>query len=365
MGVVYERAWLQEQVGEEQRIRRDVLAHLDQTDLNLLKECPHCGACFDSAARVCSADGTELTVTLPVERTIDRKYRLDRRIGRGGMGAVYEGTDLRLNRKIAVKVMIGSLFGNRSALRRFEREAKAAALLNHINIVAIHDFGMIGQDGAYLVMERVFGSTWRAELQRRGSLPPPRAAEWFAQLLAGLRAAHEAGVVHRDLKPENVLVVPLEGDSERIKILDFGLAKLRLFESGDTQSLTMAGGILGTVGYMSPEQLSGAESDERSDIFSVGVMAFEAITGRRPFEGRNYAEILTSMMRGRIQLAGDSPQIAALNDVLARCMANDPAARYRSVVELQSFLLDALKGCPAVVAAAGLGGDAVTRSLGQ
>jgi serine/threonine-protein kinase len=159
-------------------------------------------------------------------------------------------------------------------------------------------------------MERVYGSTWREELERRGALLPAMAADWFSQLLAGLQAAHQAGVAHRDLKPENVLVVQREASPELIKILDFGLAKMRLFETGETQSLTMAGGILGTVGYMSPEQLSGTESDERSDIFSVGVMVFEAVTGRRPFEGRNYAEILTSMLRKPTQVPGSSPEVA-------------------------------------------------------
>jgi hypothetical protein len=363
MGVVYERAWLQEQVGEEQRIRREVLAHLDQTDVNLLKECPCCGACFDSAVRACASDGAELTVTLPVERTIDQKYRLDRRIGRGGMGAVYEGTDLRLNRKIAIKVMIGSLFGNRAALRRFEREAKAAAMLNHINIVAIHDFGMIGQDGAYLVMERVHGSTWREELERRGAILPAIAADWFDQLLAGLTAAHQAGVAHRDLKPENLLVVQREANSDLIKILDFGLAKMRSFESGETQSLTMAGGILGTVGYMSPEQLSGGESDERSDIFSVGVMAFEAVTGRRPFEGRNYAEVVASMSKDPAQVPGDGPEVAELNKVLARCLATDPTGRFGTVCEMKAPLVTALRACPAVANDRGQSGHVPTRSL--
>jgi serine/threonine-protein kinase len=249
-------------------------------------------------------------------------------------------------------------------LRRFEREAKAAAMLNHINIVAIHDFGMIGQDGAYLVMERVYGSTWREHLLRLGALSPARASEWFGQLLAGLRAAHEAGVVHRDMKPENVLVVPLENNSERLKILDFGLAKLRMFETSETQSITVAGGILGTLGYMSPEQLGGGDSDERSDIFSVGVMAFEAVTGRRPFEGRNYAEVLTSMMRAQVRLPGDGAEATALNAVIARCLANDPTARYDCVADLQASLPAALQVCPPLVASAHPSADAATRSIG-
>lgn len=364
MGIVHERVWLKEQIGEERRIKREVLVHLAETDVNLLKECPRCGACFDSAARACDGDGTELTLTLPVERAIDGKYRLDRRIGKGGMGAVYEATDLRLNRKIAIKIMVGSLFGNREALRRFEREARASAHLNHPNIVALYDFGMIGQDGAYLVMERVYGSTWRAELERRERLAPEVAADWFNQLLNGLRTAHEAGVVHRDLKPENALVTPLQGSGELIKILDFGLAKMRRFEGGGTQSITMIGAVLGTVGYMSPEQLAGRESDERSDIFSVGVMVIEAITGARPFEGRSYSELATSMLSEPRLLPGDSPEVLALNALLARCLARDPADRFHTVAEMQGSLVSALRACPPGVAGQSQSADIPTRNIG-
>ena len=367
MGVVHERAWFKEQVGEEQRIKREVLAHLAQTDINLLKECPQCGACFDSTARICDNDRAELTLTLPVDRTIDGKYRLQRRIGKGAMGAVYEATDIRLNRKIALKVMVGSLFGNRQALRRFEREARASALLNHPNIVAIYDFGLIGQDGAYLVMERIYGSTWRTELQNRRALAPEVAAEWFRQLLAGLKVAHEAGVVHRDLKPENVLVTPLENNAALIKILDFGLAKMRQLEGSETQSITMVGGVVGTVGYISPEQLGGVESDQRSDIFSVGVMVVEAITGRRPFAGHSYTELITSMLNQPFELPGDSPEIKVLNALLAKCLARNPADRFHTVAEMQSDLVNALKACPASIASQNHGqpgGDIPTRSIG-
>jgi serine/threonine-protein kinase len=170
--------------------------------------------------------------------------------------------------------------------------------------------------------------------------------------------------VHRDLKPENVLVVQREANAELIKILDFGLAKMRLFESGETQSLTMAGGILGTVGYMSPEQLSGGESDERSDIFSVGVMAFEAVTGRRPFEGHNYAEVVASMSRGPAQVRGDGAEVAELNKVLARCLASDLTGRFSTVSEMGALLVSALRACPAVATDRGRSGHVPTRSLG-
>jgi len=140
-------------------------------------------------------DGIDLTLTLPVPRIIDGKYRLDRLIGRGGMGAVYEARDLRLGRDVAVKVMIGGQFGREAALRRFRREARAVARLNHPNIVALHDFGELEGGGAYLVMERIHGASLRAELRRAGSFKPADAAEWFDQVLDGLNAAHEHGVV--------------------------------------------------------------------------------------------------------------------------------------------------------------------------
>ena len=158
--------------------------------ISLLKECPTCGACYDSTADRCERDGAELTLTLPIERTLDGKYRLERALGRGGFGAVFEASDLRLQRQVAAKVMMGSLFGDATALRRFEREARAAARIDHRNITRVHDYGAVGSGGAYLIMELVAGRTWRAELQRSGVIAPARASEWFRQLLDGLQFAH-------------------------------------------------------------------------------------------------------------------------------------------------------------------------------
>jgi hypothetical protein len=363
MALVCENVWLQERVEDEGRIRRDVLARLEESQINLVRECPRCGACYDRDAAICSTDGTELTVTLPVERVIDRRYRLESRIGRGGMGAVYQATDLRLNRAVAVKLMVGSLFGNPAALRRFEREARATARLVHSNIVAIHDYGTVGSDGAYLVMERVPGVTWRHELEKRGTLPPETAARWFDQLLDGLGAAHAAGIVHRDLKPENVLV-----DRDQIKILDFGLAKMRQQDDADTHSVTMPGTVVGTLGYMAPEQLAGRGADERSDLFSAGVMAVECITGRPLFRG-GYSEVLAAMLREDVQLPGESPAAGRLNAVLRKCLAADPERRFQSAAEMRRELPAALAACPPPATGQREGGhtdegQADTRSMG-
>ena len=335
LGQVCERAWLEDRVDQESRIRREVLAHLD-SEVNLLQECPQCGACFGRDARICPEDGSELTCSLPVEHVIEGKYRLERRIGRGGMGAVYEATDLRLRRSVAVKILTGSLFGNRLALRRFEREARATARLVHQNVVSIYDFGALGCDGAYLVMELLRGMTWRGELNRCIHVAPELAISWFDQLLSGLAAAHNAGIIHRDLKPENVLI-----SDGCIKILDFGLAKIRE-GGGDTHSETVAGTVLGTVGYMAPEQLLGQASDERSDIFAVGVMLAEVVSGRRPFPGGQTRGSAYFDVEGGLRLPGDGRAIDGLNAVLGKCLAKNPQNRFQTTAELRPELIGAL-----------------------
>lgn len=346
IGVVYENIALRESARREAQIKRSVLARLDGTTINLLHECPRCGACFDRALETCAADGSALELTLPVERIVDGVYRLERRVGTGAMGAVYRATDLRLGRPVAVKLMIGSLFGNHAALRRFEREARAAARLSHPNIVAIHDFGTLGTDGAYLVMEMIEGLTLRAELRKAGTLPPAVAALRFDQLCAGLSAAHAAGVVHRDLKPENLIVEQLTGGGELLKILDFGLAKVTAIDDAGTASVTMAGAVVGTLGYMSPEQLLGEEVDERTDTFSAGVLVVESLTGRRPFAGVSFQELLHATLNDSYRLPGNEDGTGRLNGVLGRCLAKRREDRPR-IAEIRRQLVDAIHEFPA------------------
>jgi hypothetical protein len=369
MAVVYENVWLKEQASKDQKIKHEVLGRLEEQQINLVKECPACGACYDSTSDVCAKDQRELTLSLPVERTIENKYRLEQMIGRGGMGAVYEATDLRLNRRVAIKIMLGNMFGDRVALRRFEREAQASARLNHPNIISVYDYGAIRTDGAYLVMEMVRGSTLRSELQRVGRLDPKTAAAWFTQLLEGVKAAHQAGVIHRDLKPENVLIssdAPTreksrEESSEQIKVLDFGLAKILQVEPANPQSLTTPGTIMGTFAYMSPEQVTGEAVDERSDIFSLGVMVVEALTGHRPFAGRTSAELITAILSAPFHLPGEASEVQQLDEVLQRCLAKDWGQRFASVAAMQQELIPAIQHCPAL-APAGTAGDATMGS---
>src|SRR6476661_4846525 len=214
-------------------------------------------------------------------------YEIVAPIGAGGMGEVYRAKDPRLGRDVAIKVLPASFSTDDDRLRRFEQEAKAAGLLNHPNITAVYDIG--SHDGApYVVTELLEGETLRAALAG-GSLSPRRAIDYALQMAHGLAAAHEKGIVHRDLKPENLFVTK----DGRVKILDFGLAKLTQADSSGPQTNlptapvnagTEPGMVLGTLGYMSPEQVRGRTADARSDIFSFGAILYEMLSGRRAFQ---------------------------------------------------------------------------------
>jgi eukaryotic-like serine/threonine-protein kinase len=349
IGLVYENQHLRERVRLEADVRRDVLGRLGEHGLSLLKECPKCRACYDSTANRCEQDGAELILTLPVERTLDGKYRLERALGRGGFGVVYEATDLRLQRRVAAKVMMGSSFGDVTALRRFEREARAAARIDHQHITRVHDYGSVGSGGAYLIMELVAGRTWRDELKTSGVIAPARAAEWFRQLLEGLQFAHSMGVVHRDLKPENVMII---AGGDELKIMDFGLAKVLGGVTGNSESLTEAGAVMGTFGYIAPEVFTGGPVDERADIFAIGVMLVETFVGVRPFDGQTQHEILSSVLNSNYHLPGESIEIRALDGVVQRCLAKDPRDRYGSASEVAEELVPTLGRCTGIDAGA-------------
>ena len=350
IAVSRENVRLKERVDHDRRIRHEVLAHLETGHVNLLKECPSCGACYDASASTCGSDGTELQLSLPVERTIDGKYRLDRLLGKGGMGAVYEAADLRLGREVAVKIMLGRAFGDRQALRRFEREAQASARLAHLNIVTVFDFGAAGATGAYIVMELVRGRTLRAELERRGRVPPLTAARWFEQIFSAVTAAHRQRIVHRDLKPENVMIVD---DAGLVKVLDFGLAKITSIDAEDTGGLTQPGVVIGTSGYMAPEQLTAGTMDERTDIFALGIMVAETVTGRRPFRGRTSAELLAAILNDPLELGVEGPAWRRLESILRLAVAKDPSARFPTVDEFGGEVLPALRALPEAAAGEG------------
>ncbi len=225
-------------------------------------------------------------------------YEILSAIGAGGMGEVYKARDPRLGRDVAIKVLPASLSADPERLHRFEQEARAAAALNHPNILAVHDIGQ--HDGApYIVSELLEGETLRERLNG-GALPVRKAVEYAVQIAHGLAAAHEKGITHRDLKPENVFVT----SDGRVKILDFGLAKLTQPDTAlagasalpTTPPNTQAGIVLGTVGYMAPEQVRGLPADHRSDIFAFGAIVYEMLSGQRAFRGETTADTMGAIL---------------------------------------------------------------------
>ncbi|MBZ5593614.1 MAG: protein kinase [Acidobacteriia bacterium] len=337
MAILYENISLQERLQEERKTAQQMRARVEAQGIPWLQECPQCGRCFDSSIRNCDEDGSELILSCPVLQVIDGRYHLERALGKGGMGAVFEASDLRLKRKVAIKLVLASTVGDPASLRRLGREARALARLSHPNIVATYDFGMIESEAAYLVMEFVPGSTLRTEITK-GRILPAIAADWFDQLLEGVKAAHAAGVVHRDLKPENVLIASPDNGKRQVKIADFGIAKWSL-PGLESTNLTAPGTVVGSFHYMSPEQLAGQTVDERSDIFSVGVMVFEVLTGQIPFKGKTYTERIVSILQDSPQFESALPGASDLHAALGRCLAKNAADRFTSAAQLQAEIV--------------------------
>jgi eukaryotic-like serine/threonine-protein kinase len=279
-------------------------------------------------------------------------YEVISGIGAGGMGEVYRARDTRLGRDVAIKILPESLSRDTDRLRRFEQEAQSVAALNHPNILAIHDIG--AQNGTpYLVSELLEGSSLRHELDQ-GRLSTRKAADYAVQMAQGLAAAHDKNIIHRDLKPDNVFVTR----DGRVKILDFGLAKLTV--TGDqpesatlTSAATEPGKVMGTVGYMSPEQVRGANVDARTDIFSFGAVLYEMVSGQQAFRRDTAAETMTAILKE------DPPELSEMTQpvspgmqrIVARCLEKRPEQRFQSAKDL-AFALEALTGTSTKSAAA-------------
>jgi len=276
------------------------------------------------------------------------RYRILRVIGEGGMGTVYEAEQENPRRTVALKVVRAG-FVNEHLLRRFEQESNLLGRLQHPGIAQVHEAGTANSGSGpqpYFAMELVRGRTLRAELRRHGACPPAVAAEWFEQVFAGVAAAHAQGIVHRDLKPENAIIASGPDGRDRIKVLDFGLAKLVAAGNEETRGLTQAGAVIGTPGYMAPEQMTGGAIDERTDIFALGVMVAEAVTGTRPFDGQTTNEILAAVGMQPIQFKGDGPHWRELERVLQLAVARSPGDRYRHINDLVGSVLPALRAFP-------------------
>ncbi|HYC93991.1 MAG TPA: protein kinase [Thermoanaerobaculia bacterium] len=275
------------------------------------------------------------------QNTMLGPYQIAGIVGEGGMGVVYRAKDTRLGRDVAVKILTNVAFSDRERLLRFEQEARATGMLNHPNLLTVYDVGRDPEDNPFLVTELLEGETLRGRLER-GPLSPRKAVDAALQMAQGLAAAHEKGIVHRDLKPDNIFLTR----DGRLKILDFGIAKLtRAGADGPTfeMAATEPGMVMGTVGYMSPEQVRGESVDHRSDIFSLGTIFFEMLTGTRAFKRNTAVETLTAILKedppDLTELLPTAPP--ALERLLRRCLEKDREQRFDSARDL-GFNLETL-----------------------
>ena len=276
-----------------------------------------------------------------IGRSIGDRYRVVARLGRGGMGALYRAHDTTLDRSVAVKVLNPALVAEPTVAQRFDREALAVSRLDHPNCVRVFDAGAMPDGGKYIVMQLLEGRELRHVIAE-GPIAPARAVDLAMQVLRGLEHAHRRGLVHRDLKPENVFVVVDDDGREVVKLVDFGIVKLL---SGDDQKLTRAGLVFGTPRYMSPEQVTGGKIDERADLYAVGVLLFEMLTGAPPFDADQAGMLM------RMHVLSDVPPLpesvpADVRAIVLRLLEKSPSDRFASAREV----IDALTAARLVTA---------------
>jgi len=327
--------------------------------------CTSCRKLLKADAGRCPVDGAavEIVETLPKDARLGA-YRIDRVLGEGGMGFVYEATHEVLNRRTAIKMLRPELAVHTQIVTRFLNEAKAVNLIDHQNIVNVYDYGD-NQDGSvYFVMEYLEGETLDDLMRKRQPMSVPLLLHLFGQVAKALAAAHAKQIVHRDLKPANVYVVPREDNPFFVKLLDFGIAQLR--GAGAVQGLTMAGQVMGTPQYMSPEQISGGTVDARTDVWALGVMMYRAATGQAPFKGEEFAELADKILHHVPPPAGQLVALpASLSALITSCLELRLDARCPSIAAVIEGLdrvkhelrLDDDQLLDAVVAEAGVLGE--------
>ncbi len=299
--------------------------------LPLNKRCRTCGYRFEADRDACPSDGTSLGRPRPGVEFLG-PYRLVERLGAGGMGAIYRAVYEKAGRAVAIKLLHRSMRRETVALSRFFHEARAVNTIRHPNVVELYDLSGDGDD-VYMVLELLQGEDLRTLLQDAPGerLVPERAVLLLEQICGALQAAHMNRIIHRDLKPENVFVVRREGQPERVKLLDFGIAKLEQAEG----RLTSEGHAMGTPEYMSPEQARGSEVDGRADIYAVGCIGFEMLTGETPFRAANAADVMTRQVREAPRSPRElNPALPeALAAAVLRCLAKSPRSRFQTALD--------------------------------
>ena len=273
---------------------------------------------------------------LALDEVIDDRYRLVRELAAGGMGVVYEAEHLGLQKRVALKLLLSDVADVPGMAQRFEREARATSRLDHEHVVRVTDFGRTATGSPYIVMELLVGRSLGDVLEAEGRLAPARTVAIGKQMLAGLGAAHEQGLVHRDLKPDNIFLCDR---GEKVKVLDFGIAAFRGPQVAT--KLTRTGSVMGTPAYMAPEQAMGrGELDARTDLHAVGAMLYEMLAGHPPYLGENYNQILHAVLTGKpARLEEVRPGLApSLYAAIARALAPDPDDRFATAADFAAAL---------------------------
>ena len=310
-----------------------------------MRECPHCFSCYDDTITQCPSDRASTFHSLPGSVALEGKYVLERRLGEGGMGIVYKAHHKFLKTTRAVKTIKLDLIGNdTSFVKRFHQEAMAAAAIGHPNIIAVLDYGLLQEKIPYIVMEFVEGVSLETLIVDKGRFTPSEALEYMQVITSALGAAHKHGIVHRDLKPLNIMIESGGSVREQIRILDFGLAKIKSSDMFGSFVAAKTVGIVGSPSYMAPEQWSGEETDRRCDVYSLGIILYEMLIGDVPYKGSNIPSIMKKhLMAPPPPLATAESGISQeVEQVVHRALEKEPEARTASVEEFIAELEQAV-----------------------
>ncbi len=313
------------------------------------KICLRCGSKFGSRAEYCPHDGSLLATDEQIAdpllgAVLLEQFRVEEQIGVGGMGTVYRAHQTTIGRNVAIKVLRPELARDEQAVARFEREARLATSLDHPNLVRVFLSGRLPDNRLYIVMELLEGRSLADELDEHGTPSLERAVIMIMKLCAGLGAVHDAGIVHRDIKPENVYLVQRGRDNDFVKLVDFGVARV-LEADGTGPTTTQSGRVFGTATYISPEAATGDETDHRSDIYSLGVLSYQLLTGELPFEGTTAGAVLMQHVHKQpplLQTKGRGPEVPDdVAHVVMRALSKEPEARQQTLAEFLGSLAEA------------------------
>lgn len=312
-----------------------------------IKKCPACNGEFPADLVVCPNDRTMLLTPKKDEligQILNDRYKVVEEVGRGGMSAVYRGVHELMDRTVAIKVLLPQLVSDQISIKRFQQEAQAASHLQHPNVITVYDYGFVASGQPYLVMDFLEGESLSEIIKADKHVPVKRVIPIFMQACEALEHAHQKGVIHRDLKSSNIMLIDFEGKKDFVKVVDFGIAKLMPSSGKQSQNLTQTGEVFGSPIYMSPEQCMAQSLDARSDIYSMGAMIYEALTGQPPLMGQSIIDTMQMHMstppKPFKEIRPDLSIPDALERVVLKALAKKPEQRYQSMQELR----DAMEG---------------------